>query len=57
MPLVDGAEVEPLTAGEKWEAQMSGHEGGVPEEISGAEVLAALQAELEGFRARECAAQ
>ena len=57
MPLVDGVEVEPMTAGEKWEAQMSGHEGEIPEEVSGAEALAALQAELEGFRARERAAE
>ena len=57
MPLVEGVEIESMTAGEKWEAQMSGHEGEVPEEVSGAEALAELQAELESFRARERAAQ
>ena len=58
MPLVETEAVEiPMTPGEKWEAVMAGHEEEMLEEISGAEALAKLQAELEGFKARERAAQ
>ena len=47
----------PLTPGEKWEAEMEGHEEEVLEEISSSEAMAALHAEIEGFKARERAAQ
>ena len=59
VPLVDGVEVEvPLTPGEKWEAEMAGHEDEMMHDMSsGAEALAAVQAELDGYRARERAAQ
>ena len=57
-PLVETEATEVLmTPGEKWEAEMAGHEEEVLEEISGAEAMAALQAEIEGFKARERAAQ
>ena len=57
-PLTEiGAGELPLTPGEKWEAEMADHAEEVLEEISGAEHLAKLQAEIEGFKVRERAAQ
>jgi hypothetical protein len=57
-PLVETEAVEvPMTPGERREAEMAGHEKKVLEEIFGAEALRKVQAELEGFKARERAAQ
>jgi hypothetical protein len=53
-PLAETEATEvPLTPGEKWEAEMAGHEEEVLEEISGAEAMAALHAEIEGFNVVE----
>ena len=55
-PLAETGSV-PLTPGEKWEAEMEGHEEEVLEDISSSEAMAALHAEIEGLKARERAAQ